>query len=51
VAVAGSSVAFELAACREVAQLARIAAAQITSTPPPDLDLDPACLSVGRLRR
>ena len=31
--------------------LARIAAAQITGTPPPDLDLDPAALSVARLRR
>ena len=31
--------------------LARIAAAQITGDPPPDLDLDPACLGVARLRR
>jgi D-arginine dehydrogenase len=31
--------------------LARIAAAQITSAPPPDLGLDPASLSVARLRR
>jgi D-arginine dehydrogenase len=31
--------------------LAQIVAAQVTSTPPPDLGLDPAALSVARLRR
>jgi D-arginine dehydrogenase len=31
--------------------LARIAAAQITGAPPPDLELDPASLGVARLRR